>query len=170
MVSILCVACQEPTEFKIDGDYKNHLKTFHNAASTQEAIANERMKKQNLPANLPPGIPAEALPNKDFIEAVQRIETKKNQPVAPPVPQTPAGTDKPILLKYRFEGTCPKCHNPVKTIIVDTKGKLFANAYCMFDDEVLDQIKVNLIYPKVKGKEEHGNNGGQKNVSRKQKM
>lgn len=57
-----------------------------------------------------------------------------------PAPVNPAPTS-PIVLEYRYKGTCPTCRSEVRTIMLDV-GDYFAIAYCSNCDKKLTQTKV----------------------------
>jgi len=99
---------------------------------------------------LAPGIPASAMPTKEFIEQVERIEKakqKKEVPAIPipPLPSLPASAPtvapasiaapetpiEPIVLEYKFSGQCSLCKQPVETLIIDTEKNWWAVAWCV---------------------------------------
>ena len=148
MTKIICVACADAKEFKSEPEYKQHLFDVHHATSTKLALDNERMKKANLPKDLPPGIPPDALPTKEFVDAVNRIENPQSKTMLIPPPdlvETKVLPEvKPIVLKYHYEGT-HTCGNPVSTLELDTDNKHFAIAYCLFcNTQAISREVVNL--------------------------
>lgn len=147
-MDIICPACSPPTNWATDKEYTDHLVSFHGTTSPDEAIKLERIKKKNSPVQLPPGIPDTAAPTPEFTQTMQEIERAKASQVTPsptPAPQPLKVEPKPLILKYKFDGVCPKCNNPVRTIVNEFEGKLIANAYCMFCDETMAQIPVEKI-------------------------
>lgn len=148
-MKIQCMACTPPTNWDTEEEYKDHLVSFHGTTSADEAMKLERAKKQNTPVDLPPGILVTAAPTPEFTKTMQEIErAKASQQTPPPTPASnlpPKVEPKPLVLKYRFDGNCPKCNNPVRTIVNKFDNKLIANAYCMFCDETIQQIPVEPI-------------------------
>lgn len=148
-MDIQCIACTPPTKWANEAEYQDHLISFHGTASTDEAVKLERAKRKNTPVELPPGIPPSAAPTPEFVQTMNEIEKASIPnvplPVGPTLPPQPKPEQKPLILKYKFDGNCPKCNNPVRTIVNDFEGKLIANAYCMFCDETVQQIPVERI-------------------------
>lgn len=150
----ICPACDPPTNWESEEEYKDHLVTFHGTNSADEAMKLARLKKENLPVELPPGIPPEAAPTPEFAQMMNMVEKGKQVSQVTPPPSAPIPPKieiKPLVLKYKFEGDCPDCKNPIRTIVSDFEGKLVANAYCLNCDEVKLQIPVELIKQSERG-------------------
>lgn len=112
----MCVPCS--LDFPNDADYYLHKKGGHADKSKGNPIVG-------------PGIE----PPQDFIEAVKRIEAKKDEPppAPPPAPDQPRPTmpdPNPIVLTYSYTGDCPTCRNPVSTLELDVKDLHCIVAYC----------------------------------------
>jgi hypothetical protein len=60
-------------------------------------------------------------------------------PIAPPVVKQ---EDKPIILGYKYTGTCPSCHQDVSTLELDADGKHFAVAFCLFEKKQIESKEV----------------------------
>lgn len=138
---ILCILCSET--LKGDNAYLAHMQTVHSA--TQQA------KEKNLPKDIPAVVlDKDAPPSDEFMEIAKMMD-KPTPPPNPvqlkPVPPAPViqQQTKPIILKYKYEGTCEKDNTPIKTIMVEVAGQLVANGYCMNCDEVKKQINVHPI-------------------------
>ena len=128
--AITCMACPSPTEWPSDKVYREHLLKVHGATSSDQAMLNEKAKAQNIPKDLPPGIPQDALPTPEFLEQVKRIE-EKPKTLSIPIPTlTPIIEEKPIVLEYQYKGFCPTCQFPIKTIMLHIGKRLFTVAWC----------------------------------------
>ena len=127
----LCIACNPPTNWATDKEYKDHLVTFHGTDSPDEALKMERLKKANSP-KLPLGVPPEAAPTAEFTKTMQEIERAKvSQVTPPPIPASIVPPKiEPIRLTYKYEGQ-HSCGNKVNTLELDANGKHFVIAYCL---------------------------------------
>lgn len=110
---MICVPCS--MEFPDDAIFLVHKKSGHID------------KSKGLPI-VGPGVE----PNPEFVEAVNRIEARKDEP--PPVsthPERPKLPDpRPITLTYNYLGDCPVDRSPPTTIELDIEDKHFAVAIC----------------------------------------
>lgn len=160
MVGIMCLACQEPQEFKNDKEYKEHLLKVHGATTSQGAMDVERAKKMNAPVNLPGGISEKDLPNKEFLETVKRIEEqKKAEASLPPSPPQLQPTQiqpqsSTVVLKYKYEGR-NDCGHELKTIMLETDDKLYAIGYDIVCDKMVKKIEVTPIKEEKDGNDSH---------------
>lgn len=94
--------------------------------SMPELIAHQRGGHKNMPK-------------------VQKKEAPPPAQVAPAVvtPAPPSKVRKPIVLVYKYEGTCPDCDGRLDTINVDLKNhKLMVIAYCPFCKKQFTQKEV----------------------------
>ncbi len=133
--------------------------------NAEEVIATERAKRENIHATLPPEIPAVGAPDEEFVKTMAEIERGKQVSQVTPPPSVPAKVeDKLIILGYKYSGSCPTCHNDVKTLELDADGKHFAVAYCLFCQNQIQSKEVpSLKSPKMiieKGDEIRKINGG----------
>ena len=181
--TITCIACTPPTSYSSDAEYKQHLMDVHGATSTVEAIRMERSKRQNLPNHVSTPqvtIPAGGIPvgpgiepSPEFIQVVTEAQSSSNQ-LTPPVIipsiitvpfNIPTPAIKEIKLQYLYQGDCPDCRTPVRTIMVEAKGELIASAFCISCNKVLKQLTVQPIL------DPHDrNNGSKANTSVREEM
>lgn len=116
---------------------------------------------------LPGGIPASALPTPEFIEQVKRIEeSEKEKPAVVGHPTTPQDHPKevpakrPIILEYKYSGSCETCGREVDTLLLNVETANIAVAWCTSCKKSLHQQKVRPIREEVKA------NGNPKSTDR----
>jgi hypothetical protein len=76
------------------------------------------------------------------------------EPLVQIVPPVIKVEDKPITLKYKYDGTCPTCHQDVSTLELDTDGKHFAVAFCLFCKKQVESREVADLTQKISHKNE----------------
>ena len=76
------------------------------------------------------------------------------EPLVQIVPPVIKVEDKPITLKYKYDGTCPTCHQDVSTLELDTDGKHFALAFCLFCKKQVESREVADLTQKIEPKNE----------------
>lgn len=150
--STLCMACNPPTEWSTEDEYKAHLLNDHGANNIGEAMAKEKTKKVNTPNSvLPPGITAKDLPDPEFLATIKRIEgspTPSPSNSVPPVyvpPIPPVKKAEEIKLEYLYKGSCPDCLTPIDTIALenpDDDSSMYVTAWCNSCKKKLSQNKV----------------------------
>lgn len=93
---------------------------------------------------LPPGIPQDALPSEEFMKTIERLEGPVTDPAEKQALdahkqemesrlsslQPPPIVPSPIVLTYRYTGTCPDCNKEVSTLELDIKDTHAVVAYC----------------------------------------
>lgn len=153
-IPIICVVCGN--EFS-EMEYPTHMQKAHPSGQAGSIAAQRNIPKQ-APVDLPPGVSAADLPDPDFLATIAEMEKEAAKPQKPVLPQPtksqgivdnspprPVTEKKPIELKYKYEGDCPQCGNPVRTIMLEVNKRLFAVAYCLTHEEI-KQIEVHYIY------------------------
>jgi hypothetical protein len=117
-------------EFDSEEYYLIHKKSGHQG-SLDHAVS---IETPPIPTP-PPGVPKDALPSKEFMETINRIEQKKN--TTPPAPSTPPSRHptelpevKSVQLTYKFIGECPEHRVAVDTLELDILNKHFCVAVC----------------------------------------
>lgn len=124
-MNILCVRCsteEDEVSFPSLKDLKEHEQGGHKS----------RIKKE-----LPPSPP------------VEPSATEKEAPKGAVVEYegTPPMIVKPLVLTYRWDGSCPVCNTEVKTIDVDLGEEWVVVAFCIACNKKLKQQEV-LPLPK----------------------
>jgi len=153
-VPYLCIICGET--IKGDMVYINHMETVHGTSSPDKALATQKSIASNVPKIV---LDKNAPPPPEFAEIAAMMDnplpsTPVPPPIVPPVVTAQAtvpsgrtgqqeGKNK-IVLKYRYEGNCPTCNAPVRTIILNANGKTIATAYCLTHEEI-EQREVHPI-------------------------
>ncbi|MCK9371065.1 hypothetical protein M0R04_14230 [Candidatus Dojkabacteria bacterium] len=127
-----------------DKDYENHMATVHGGVTQLEGIKQEKSKKQDIPKLV--ALDKEAPIPPEIQEVLQAIDNpKKEEPK--PVAEKPAEVNqepKKLELKYKWEGNCPQCSTPVRTVITKIDKRWFASAMCL-THEVLEQREVTPL-------------------------
>ena len=152
-IPVQCFACDPPTKWTTEAEYRDHLITFHGTESPDEAMKLERLKKANSP-KLPLGVPPEAAPTEEFIKTMAEIERgKQASKVTPPPPVSAPVIGKPVepvKLTYKYEGM-HTCGNKVNTLELDADGKHFVVAYCLICQtqvEIREVVNLNRTEPR----------------------
>ena len=110
MPKMICMPCNQ--EFSSEASYLKHKESGHTT------------KGQALEG--PGDVSA---PTPEFLEAVARIESQKDE--QPPTPERPQLPDpKPIALTYVYTGDCPSCRRQPSTLELQVKDTFFVIAYC----------------------------------------
>ena len=141
-IPVTCMVCVEEVE---EEKYTEHMKVAHGGKSQLEAIEELKLKEQNTPKIIP--LNPEAPIPLEFTQVVNAMETQKpksNLPTPNPVIPPPTVEIKPLELKYRWEGVCPQCSAPVRTVITKVDGRWFCSAYCI-THETLEQREVTPL-------------------------
>ena len=119
----------------------------HGNFASKEAFA-EHMAKQH---------PDIVTNQKIVIKPISPIPPPQNLPPPPttPLPPAPVLETKtqalPLILEYRYKGSCPKCNTPVSTIYFsDFLGKAVVTAYCKNCDEALEKKVVKPLNTIIK--------------------
>ena len=166
---ISCFACDPATMHKGDAAYLAHMQSAHGGMTPGQAMNQQKAIDQNIPKEIP--LVKDAPPSKEFMEIAQMMDqpqqsTTPSRPAAgtllqmqkspPPVVQEIRAEEskslqeeyKPITLKYKYEGNCKICNVPVRTIMVKVGNRLFATAYCLMHEELI-QIEVHPIREEI---------------------
>lgn len=131
--TILCMICSET--LPNDEAYLDHMETAHKGKSQLEALNEEKSKKRDIPKIIP--LDKEAPPSAEMQEVLQAIESAPKPEVkvelspTPVFPNIGVGEIKPLKLKYVWDGNCPQCSAPVRTVITKVDGRWFVTAYCI---------------------------------------
>lgn len=128
----ICIPCNQ--EFPSSKSFEEHKASGHTTTGISLDPFTPVVK-----------IPKGSEPNKEFLEAVKRIEEKEESKIETPAPEVSKPTTKPIVLKYVFTGDCPTHAVTVDTIVVEASGKCFAIAICPVDKEQLQTKEVEKI-------------------------
>lgn len=151
--------------FKGDEAYLRHMEQAHGSSSPDQAMGVAKAKERNLPKDAPAVVlDKDAPPPDDFMEIAKMMDQPQQAP--PPTPPAPQpvekvvapvitkATPRPLVLKYRFEGDCPTCNAPIRTIMVNANEKTFAMAYCLTHETVeqrevypLDERPMTMMLP-----------------------
>ena|ERR1035437_9006936 len=151
MTTIQCTACNsgESPQFATNIELNNHLPLAHGGATSMiAAMKYEKSVRASTPADVPSTNQIIGGTEQSFAESLQNAQRAKDLPVPPVLPiikQPQVSLQKPIKLKYSWEGTCEKCISPVRTIMTEANGLLFSSAYCLSCDETLRQLEVTPI-------------------------
>lgn len=145
-IPVMCLICNKSVK---DSMFPQHMQSVHGGMTQSEAI----MAEKNIPQQpqSPIVLSKETPPSADFMEVAEMLDKPKLQ-APPPVPNRAADSivnekveeKKPLILKYRWEGNCEKCNSPIRTIMTQVEGRLFATAYCLTHED-LEQIEVAPI-------------------------
>src|SRR5882724_3834278 len=163
-VPYLCIICGET--IKGDMVYINHMETVHGNSSPDKALATQKSIASNVPKIV---LDKNAPPPPEFAEIAAMMDnplpsTPVPPPIVPPVVTAEAtvpsghtgqqeGKNK-IVLKYRYEGNCPTCNEPVRTIMLKANGKTIAIAYCLSHEEI-EQREVHPIEEETDAPDDH---------------
>lgn len=124
---MICNKCN--LEFPSDSVYLSHKQGDHKTQLEKGQI----IEAPPSPTP-PPGVPAEAMPTKEFMETVARIESGPEKPATEALKpsQHPSELPEsiPLQLTYKYTGECPDHRSPVDTLELDVAGKHFCMAYC----------------------------------------
>lgn len=142
---ILCTICDQT--LKGDQAYLQHMQSEHGTTSTSKALAKDKAIKQNVPRSVPIG--KDIPPTDEFMEVAKQIDLKPpivRSEVSTSPPVHSSGTQqqevKPLELKYKWEGDCPKCNGEITTLEVPIEDNLIAIAYCIRDRKQVEYKKV----------------------------
>jgi hypothetical protein len=147
---------------KGDDAYIVHMQTVHETSSPDQAMRKQKAIDANIPKDVPVVmLDKEAPPSQEFAEIAAMLDTphpegpRPVQKPSPPVQEEakvsrpiPQEERKSIRLKYKYEGNCGICNAPIRTIMVQVDNRLFATAYCLTHEELL-QIEVHPIKDSV---------------------
>lgn len=146
-IPVTCMVCGRSVK---DSLFPQHMQTFHSGMTQAEAIAAE--KNIPLQPQAPITLDKDTPPSPDFMEVAAMLDKPKSQP--PPAERQeakasalpfPQEEKQPIILKYKYEGNCPKCNTPIKTVVIKPGGKWFAVAFCLTHEEITQQEVTPLI-------------------------
>ncbi len=122
--------------------------------------------------DLMPGIPNNAMPTPEFIATVERIEKAKATTL--PLPPNPAVSTPiqphdepkvvPVVLQYKYSGTCYSCGTEVETLIVNVGRTMSALAWCSKCKKTITQQNVKPLTETKKEVNKHGDNELQKRL------
>lgn len=142
---ITCMVCS--MVLKGDQAYLSHMQSAHGTSSPDKAMGVQKAKEQNLPKDIPVVVTGKDVPpSAEFMEMAKMMDQPST--VVPPVTVEPVKLvaqpvitqeKKPIVLKYKYEGACPECDTPIRTIIAKTLGKTIAIAYCLDHEQVKER-------------------------------
>lgn len=136
-MKIICMVCPPGSPEIPEAKYQQHMASVHGGS---QAVA------KAIEQNTPKIINRDDPPPPDFMEIAKMMDSKPSQPetpVAKPEPTVVSGKQqqgeqeiKPLQLKYKWDGNCPTCNSPVRTIVLKANGKTIAVAYCLTHEEV----------------------------------
>lgn len=153
-IPVQCMVCGKSVK---DSMFPQHMQGVHGGMSQSEAM----MAEKNIPnPQIPIVLDKDAPPSDDFMEVAAMLDKPKETPseelkkklVNPFIPKVEE--KDPITLKYKYEGTCPKCNTPIKTVVIKPGSKWFAVAFCLDHEEITQQevtplIKEELVMEKI---------------------
>lgn len=148
---ITCMVCS--MVLKGDQAYLSHMQSAHGTSSPDKAMGVQKAKEQNLPKDIPVVVTGKDVPpSAEFMEMANLMDKqqvdKSNTTVPVKMGQIVEYEEKnpiilqekkPIILKYKYEGNCPECDTPIRTIIAKTLGKTIAIAYCLDHEQVKER-------------------------------
>lgn len=146
-MNMICMSCPTGAPEIPEEQYVEHMEKVHKGASQLESLKQEKSKKQDVPQivtlNKEAPIPPEM---QEVLQAMDnpKPEPKKEEPK--PVAEKPAEPKK-LELKYKWEGSCPQCNTPVRTVITKVDERWFCSAMCL-THEVLEQREVTPLEEK----------------------
>lgn len=136
---MLCTVCsteENVVEFPHIKAFIDHERSGHKTRPPK--------KKQQPPKNYPSATEMKAIKEKGQIPGRFSVALEKSAPAPPPPPI------KIIKLKYAFEGECPDCRTPIKTLKVSFESKDAIIGFCInCNKELLKQfvIPINKQFP-----------------------
>lgn len=143
-IPVQCMICDKTIK---EDQFPRHMQMAHGTLSQSEAMAQAGNVSQQAPA-APVPLDKEAPPSSDFMEVAKMLDSA---PTPPPAvtkemrvsANTPQQVEvKPLVLKYKWEGSCKDCVTPVRTVVVKAKGQTVAVALCLTHGE-LEQREVD---------------------------
>lgn len=150
---VICFICNQT--LKNDALYLDHMQKVHGTTSPDKAMAEQKLKEENLPQQQI--VSKDVPPSPEFMEIAQMMDN----PSLPPMDAKPTSQasgkqlpleereSKPLELRYQWIGECPQCHTPIRTIIIKPGDKCVVVAYCLSHNEV-EQREVPLLEPTEK--------------------
>ncbi len=128
---MICIPCN--MEFPSDAIYIRHKNSGHVAFREKGIVLDSPPEPL-----LPPGFPE---PTSEFVEMVNRIENKTEEPKPSQHPsELPPAS--PITLEYIWRGECPSDRASVTTLELDVANKHFCIAICSICRKQLATMEV----------------------------
>ena len=143
------MVCEQNVEENV---YPEHMQTHGGVGNQLNAIKQKKEIESNTPKMIPLSkddpIPLE------MQEVLQAMDAPKPEPKGQIVEYSGKNPpiiveQKPLKLKYLWEGNCPQDNAPVRTVITKVDGRWFCTAYCISHGE-LEQTEVTPLEEKKK--------------------